>query len=171
MKLISTFGLLLLLLFACKLCSFTGGDTKRFNPYQGSLSDLLPKNATAGGKLELQSLSVATKEDLLRGAENVRNAKEAVQAEYKYSALGAYVIIRVLLVNYETAQGATAAIQDAARTSNATLQPKVKNGQTVGQRYVGSNKLTVIWTDGSLVCQASSTMDHPLKNFEEAMPF
>ena len=170
MKLISTFGPLLLILFACKLCSMTHGDTVQFAPYRGSLAELLPKSTSrAGATIERQSIEVQTK---------VENAREGAQAEYKYTIgyrstkLG--VPIHCFIVNYNSAQAADAAIREAAQRDNETLKPKSVPTRGTGYRYSGKGgggKDFVVWSDGSLVCQISGAGIQALENFEAAMPF
>ncbi len=170
MKVLTTFAPLLLLLFACKLCSVTGGDTKQFDPLEGSLTNLLPKSTSYGGAtIELQSINIRT---------NVENAREGAQAEYKYTIgygstkLG--VPIHAFVINYNSSQAAEAAIREAAQHDNETLKPKSAYAKTTGYRYsakANGGKDFVIWSHGSLVCQISGGGLQALVDFEHAMPF
>jgi hypothetical protein len=63
MKTISSLAPLLLLIFACRLCSLSGNtvNPNDLNPYKGSVKDLLPKELSVGVvKFKLEGVTPLT---------------------------------------------------------------------------------------------------------------
>jgi len=159
MKTISTLAPLLLLFFACRLCSMTGGHD--LNPYKGSVKDLLPKEASVG--------LVKFKLDTSQSAD-FAGAKDAVKANYTMQAGSISLPVQLTVANFDSSQDAAAAVEAFANKHNLSLESKTKSG-TRGQRITWDNGKTIMWSNGSLQCLASSNVPKTTSNLEEALPF
>ena len=92
MKIISTFAPLLLLIFACRLCSMTGGHN--LDPYKGSLKDLLPNEPSVG--LIKFKLDTSQPSDF-------DGATEGVKANYTMQAGTISVPVELTVANFPSA--------------------------------------------------------------------
>jgi post-segregation antitoxin (ccd killing protein) len=164
MKTISSLAPLLLLIFACRLCSLSGNtvNPNDLNPYKGSVKDLLPKELSVG----LVKYKLDTSQTT-----HFKGATEAVQANYTMEAGSISVQIQLVVANFSSSQDVEAAMQAAAKEKNATLEQKTKNAMTVGQRFTDENGRAIIWSNGSLICIVRSTASGTTSNFEGALPF
>jgi len=160
MKIISTFAPLLLLIFACRLCSLTGGQN--LDPYKGSVKDLLPKEPSVG--------AVRFKLDTSQGTE-FEGATEAVKANYTLQVGSINVPVQLTVANFPSSREAAAAVEAFANKHNFSLESKTKGGTTVGQRLTFGNGKQIMWSNGSLQCLASSDFPKTTSNLEEALPF
>jgi len=160
MKIISTFAPLLLLIFACRLCSMTGAHN--FDPYTGSLKDLLPNEPSVG--------LVKFKLNTSQGAE-FEGATEAVKATYTLQVGSINVPVQLTVANFPSSRDAAAAVEAFANKHNFSLESKTKGGTNVGQRLTFGDGKTIMWSNGSLQCLASSDFAKTTSNLEEALPF
>ena len=165
MKTISSLAPILLLIFACRLCSLSGNTVNQndLNPYKGSVQSLMPKELSVG--------LVKYKLDTSQSTRPPKGATEAVQANYTMQAGSISVQIQLIVGNFPSSKEAEAAMKAAANEKNATLETKTKGGMSVGQRFTDENGRTIIWTNGSLICIARSTASGTTSNFEGALPF
>lgn len=161
MKLFWNVAPLLLLIFACKVCNFTAPATD-LNPFRGSLEQLLPKE----GSLDTLKFKQTSLRHII-----FRGAQDTVEADYTSSAGSIMVPIQLKVANYPSSQAADAAIRTALGQTGSTLESKKKGGQAVGQRFVDANGKAVVWTNGSLLCIASSQFPKATSNMEEVLPF
>ena len=155
MKTISTLAPMLLLIFACRLCSMTGAHD--YNPYKGSLKNLLPNEPSVGLiKFKLDS----SQNDDLDGAQ------EAVKANYTMHAGSISVPIVLQVANYASAREAEAKMQAFADKHGLALETK-----SGGKRLTWGDGKSIMWSNGSLQCLARSDFPKTTSNLEEALPF
>lgn len=159
MKIISTLAPLLLLIFACRLCSMTGGPN--LDPYKGSIKDLLPNETSVG--------LIKFKLDTSQSAE-FDGATEGVNADYTQQAGSISVPVKLTVGNFPSAQEAAAALKAFGDKHGLALETKTKSG-TTGQRLSWGDGKSIMWTNGSLQCLATSSFAKATSNLEEALPF
>jgi len=159
MKTITTLGTIFLLIFACRLCSMTGGQN--LDPYKGSVKDLLPKEASVG--------SIKFKLDTSQSAD-FAGATDGVKANYTMQAGTISVPVELTVINFPSSRDAAAAVEAFANKHNLSLESKNKSG-TRGQRLTWDDGKTIMWSNGSLQCLASSGFAKTTSNLEEALPF
>ena len=155
MKTVTTLAPLLLLIFACRLCSMTGAHD--YDPYKGSLKDLLP-NAPSVGLINFK-LDTSQSDDL-------DGAQEAVKANYTMHAGSISVPVVLQIANYASSQEAGAKMQAFADKHGLVLE--TKKG---GKRLTWGDGKSIMWSNGSLQCLASSSFPKTTSNLEEALPF
>ena len=160
MKTISTLAPLLLLFFACRLCSMTGGQN--LDPYKGSIKDLLPNKPSVG--------AVQFKLDTSQSTE-FAGATDAVKASYTLPVGSISVPVQLTVANFPSSRDAAGAVEAFANKHNLALESKTKSGKTVGQRITWDNGKTIMWSNGSLQCLARSDFPKTTSNLEEALPF
>jgi hypothetical protein len=160
MKSISTLGPILLLIFACRLCSMTGGPN--LDPYKGSVKNLLPKEASVG--------LIKFKLDTSQSAE-FDGVTEGVNADYTQQAGSISVPVKLTIANFSSSQDAAAAVKAFADKHGLALETKTKSGTTVGQRLSWGDGKSIMWSNGSLQCLATSSFAKATSNLEEALPF
>ena len=160
MKIFSSLAPLLLLIFACRLCSVTGGH--EYDPYKGSVKDLLPKEPYVG--------VVQFKLDTSQNAE-FDGAKEGVKANYTLQVGSMSVPVELTVANFPSSRDAAAAVEEFANKHNLSLESKTKSGTRVGQRLTWGDGKTIMWSNGSLQCLASSSFPKTTSNLEEALSF
>ena len=134
-------------------------NSSSFDPYKGSLSDLLKPDFS--GSLVKFKLNGT----LDRLAENP-GASEATGFTYLQDAAGVSVQVDGLLANYPSAQQAETRLRKVAAEVGATVVQKGKY-----QRFSTKDGATVGWTNGSVMCLAKSGFAKPASNFEEYAPF
>lgn len=159
MKIISTLGPLLLLMFACKLCGMTGAHD--YDPYKGSLKELVPSAPSVG--LIKFKLDTSQSDDL-------DGAQEAVKASYTMQAGTISVPVQLQVANFASSREAEAAMQTFAEKHGLALESKNKGG-TVGKRLTWGDGKAIMWSNGSLQCLATSSFPKTTANLEEALPF
>jgi len=164
MKTISSLAPLLLLIFACRLCSLSGNTDKpnNLNPYKGAVQVLLPVELSTG--LIKFKLDTSQRTDF-------KGATDAVKANYTMQSGSISVPVQLQVANFASSQEVGAALRAFANEHNLVLEPKTKSGTTVGQRLTWDNGRVVMWSNGSLQCLASSTASGTTSNFEGALPF
>lgn len=156
--------LLIVLLFVLGCGTFTKNfkrSSGNYDPYTGSLSELLPS--------EISSLRVTFKSQGTRDttADYKGAAKEAKAFTYMQEAAGIGVQVDGALVNFNSAATAKEQLQKVADEVKGTITNKDK-----GLRFTAENGKIVGWTNGSLMCLVkSSAGTKPAENFEEAVPF
>ncbi len=156
--------LLILLLFALGCGTFVKNfkrSSTNYDPYGGSLSELLPP--------EISSLRVKFKSQGTRDttADYKGAAKEAKGFTYIQEAAGIGVQVDGALVNFNSAAIAKEQLRKTASEVKGAITNKDK-----GLRFTAENGKIVGWTNGSLMCLVqSSTGTKPASNFEEAVPF
>jgi hypothetical protein len=160
MKIVSGFAPLLLLIFACKLCSMTGAHD--YDPYKGSVKNLLPSQTSVG--------LINFKLDNSESAE-FDGATEGVNADYTQQAGSISVPVKLTVANFPSSQDAAAALKAFADKHNLVLETKTKSGTTVGQRLSWGDGKSIMWSNGSLQCLATSSFAKATSNLEEALPF
>lgn len=160
MKTLSTLGPLLLLIFACRLCNMTGGQN--LDPYKGSVKDLLPKEASVG----LIKFTLSTSQTT-----EFEGATDAVKASYTMQAGTISVPVELTVANFPSSRDAAAAVEAFANKHNFSLESKTRGGTNVGQRLTFGDGKTIMWSNGSLQCLASSSFPKTTSNLEEALPF
>lgn len=129
-----------------------------FNPYKGSLSELL-KPELSSGLIKFKLVATAN-------AGSYVGSTEAKGFTYMQEGGGVSVKVDGGLANYPSASQANLELADIARKSNGTLTKK--NG---GQRLTTPDGKTVAWTNGSLFCIVTSGFAKPAINFEQSVPF
>ena len=134
-------------------------NSSSFDPYKGSLSELL--------RPELSSLSVKFK---LGGTRDTLSehpgASEAKAFSYTQEGAGVSVQVDGVLVNYPSSQQAEKRLREFAAEVGASVVSKGK-----WQRFSSKDGETVGWTNGSIMCLVKSQFAKPAGNFEEAAPF
>jgi hypothetical protein len=160
MKTITTLGTIFLFIFACRLCSMTGAHD--YDPYKGSVKDLLPKEASVG-LIEFKLSTSQTTE--------FEGATDAVKASYTMQAGTISVPVELTVANFPSSRDAAAAVEAFANKHNFSLESKTKGGTNVGQRLTFGDGKTIMWSNGSLQCLARSDFAKTTSNLEEALPF
>lgn len=155
MKIVSSLAPLLLLIFACRLCSMTGSNN--LDPYKGSLKALLPNQPSVG--LINFKLDSSQNDDL-------DGAQEAVKANYTMQAGSISVPVVLQVGNYASSQEAEAKMQAFADKHGLVLE--TKKG---GKRLTWGDGKAIMWSNGSLQCLATSSFPKTTSNLEEALPF
>lgn len=150
----------LLLALGCgRLKDNISRNSSSFDPYKGSLSELL--------RPEISSLAVKFK---LIGTRDMLSqhpgAKEAKAFTYTQEAAGVSVQVDGVLVNFSSAEQAQTKLRAVATEVGANVVSKGK-----GQRFSTKDGGTVGWTNGSVMCLVKSQFAKPAGNFEEAAPF
>ena len=159
-SIISVTLIFLLLVLGCgRLKDNISRNSSSFNPYKGSLSELL--------RPEISSLSIKFK---LIGTRDLLSqhpgAAEAKGFSYTQEAAGVSVQVDGVLVNFTSSQQAEAKLRAVASEIGANIVSKGK-----GQRFSTKDGGTVGWTNGSVMCLVKSQFAKPAGNFEEAAPF
>jgi hypothetical protein len=160
MKIISTFAPLLLLIFACRLCSLTGAHD--YDPYKGSVKDLLPKEPYVG----VVQFKLASSQSA-----DFAGATDGVKANYTMQVGSINVPVELTVINFPSSRDAAAAVEAFANKHNFSLESKTKGGTNVGQRLTFGDGKQIMWSNGSLQCLASSDFPKTTSNLEEALPF
>lgn len=150
----------LLLVLGCgRLKDNISRNSSSFNPYKGSLSELLRE--------EISSLSIKFK---LVGTRDMLSqhpgATEAKAFTYNQEAAGVSVQVDGVLVNFPSSQQAEAKLRAVAAEVGSNVVSKGK-----WQRFSTKDGGTVGWTNGSVMCLVKSQFGKPAGNFEEAAPF
>lgn len=150
----------LLLVVGCgRLKDNISRNSSGFDPYKGSLSELLrPEISSLSIKFKL----VGTRDTLSQHA----GAIEAKAFTYTQEAAGVSVQVDGVLVNFASSQQAEAKLRAVATEVGANVVSKGK-----GQRFSTKDGGTVGWTNGSVMCLVKSQFAKPAGNFEEAAPF
>lgn len=134
-------------------------NSSSFNPYKGSLSELL--------RPEISSLSIKFK--LVGTRDTLSQHTGAIEAKaftYTQEAAGVGVQVDGVLVNFPSAEQAQTKLRSVASEVGANVVSKGK-----GQRFSTKDGGTVGWTNGSVMCLVKSQFAKPAGNFEEAAPF
>ncbi len=158
MKIVSGLAPMLLLIFACRLCSMTGAHD--YDPYKGSLKNLLPNEPSVG--LIKFNLDSSQNDDL-------DGAQEAVKANYTMQSGTISVPVVLQVANYASSQEAAAKMQAFADKHGLTLESRTKGG--AGKRLTWGDGKAIMWSNGSLQCLATSSFPKTTSNLEEALPF
>src|SRR6266404_5561742 len=154
MKIISTFAPLLLLIFACRLCSMTGANN--FDPYKGSLKDLLPNDPSVGLiKFKLDSSQPS----------DFDGATEGIKASYTMQAGTISLPVELTVANFPSSRDAAAAVEAFANKHGLVVETK-----SGGKRLTWSDGKSIMWSNGSLQCLATSSFAKTTSNLEEALP-
>jgi hypothetical protein len=138
----------------------TGGQN--LDPYKGSVKDLLPNEPSVG--LVKFKLSTSQSADFA-------GATEAVKATYTLQVGTINVPVQLTVVNFPSSRDAAAAVEAFANKHNFSTESKTKGGTNVGQRLTFGDGKTIMWSNGSLQCLASSDFAKTTSNLEEALPF
>jgi hypothetical protein len=155
MKIISTFAPLVLLIFACRLCSMTGGHD--YDPYKGLLKDLLPNEPSVG--LIKFKLDTSQPSDFA-------GATEGIKASYTMQAGTISLPVELTVVNFPSSLDAAAAVEAFANKHGLVLETK-----SGGKRLTWGDGKSIMWSNGSLQCLATSSFAKTTSNLEEALPF
>ncbi len=156
-----TSALFILLLFAlgCNLGNITKRSFTDFDPYKGSLSELLQSEMSrAGIKFKLQGTRDTTAD--------FRDVKEAKAFTYIQEGAGVSVPIDGALINFNTSAAAHEQLRKSADGVKATIKTEGKN-----LSFTAENGKVLGWTKGSLVCLVKSNLAKPTENFKETAPF
>jgi hypothetical protein len=150
----------LLLVLGCgRLKDNISRNSSSFDPYKGSLSDLL--------RPEISNLSIKFK---LVGTRDMLSqhpgASEAKAFTYTQEAAGVSVQVDGVLVNFTSSQQAEKRLKEIAADVTASVVSKGK-----WQRFSTKDGGTVGWTNGSVMCLVKSQFAKPAGNFEESAPF
>jgi len=137
----------------------TGGPN--LDPYKGSIKDLLPNETSVG--------LIKFKLDTSQSAE-FDGATEGVNADYTQQAGSISVPVKLTVGNFPSAQEAAAALKAFGDKHGLALETKTKSG-TTGQRLSWGDGKSIMWTNGSLQCLATSSFAKATSNLEEARPF
>lgn len=160
MKIVSSLAPILLLIFACRLCSLTGAHD--YDPYKGSLKNLLPNEPSVG----LIKFKLSTSQTT-----EFEGATDAVKASYTMQAGTISMPVELTVANFPSSRDAAAAVEAFANKHDFSLESKTKGGTTVGQRLTFGEGKQIMWSNGSLQCLASSDFAKTTSNLEEALPF
>lgn len=154
-----TIFILLLFALGCNLGNITKRNFTNFDPYKGSLSELLsPDMNRAGIKFKLQGTRDTTAD--------FTDVKEAKAFTYQQEAAGVMVPVDGALVNFNSTATAQENLRKTAERVNGTIKTEGKKTS-----FIADNGKTVGWTNGSLMCLAKANLAKPLENFREAAPF
>jgi hypothetical protein len=115
MKIVSSLAPILLLIFACRLCSMAGAHD--YDPYKGPLKALLPSQPSVG--LINFKLDSSQSDDL-------DGAQEAVKANYTMQAGSISVPVVLQVANFASSQEAEARMQAFADKHGLALESKAK---------------------------------------------
>jgi hypothetical protein len=130
-----------------------------FNPYKGSLTDLL-KPEISGSLVKFKS----------KGSRDVSadypGSIEAKGFTYMQEGAGVEVQVDGALVNFPTAAAAETRLAEIADENQGTVETKGK-----GKKFTAKKGSLVGWTNGSIMCIVASNFARPAGNFEEAAPF
>jgi hypothetical protein len=133
-----------------------------YDPYKGSLKSLLPNQPSMG--------LIKFKLDTSQSAE-FDGATEGVNADYTQQAGSISVPVKLTVGNFPSSRDAAAALKAFADKHNLVLETKTKNGTTVGRRLTWGDGKSIMWSNGSLECLATSSFAKTTSNLEEALPF
>jgi hypothetical protein len=158
MKIVSGLAPLLVLIFACRLCSMTGAHD--YDPYKGSLKGLLPSQPSVG----LINFKLDTSQP-----SDFDGATEGVKANYTMQAGTISVPVELTVANFASSREAEAAMQAFADKHGLTLESRTKGG--TGKRLTWGDGKSIMWSNGSLQCLATSGFAKTTSNLEEALPF
>jgi hypothetical protein len=135
--------------------------SQQYNPYRGDLAALLPKEMSTGNiKFTFSGSSDRLKDWTEEGA------TAALGFTYQQTAAGAGVPVDGALCNFPSSAEAQSALSQLATKQGATLEAKAH-----GQRFTANKGGLVAWTNGSLLCVATSKFERPAQNFEAAAKF
>ena len=159
-SLVSVALIFLLLVLGCgRLKDNISRNSSSFDPYKGSLSDLL--------RPEISSLSLKFK---LVGTRDLLSqhpgASEAKGFSYTQEGAGVSVPVDGVLVNFPLSQQAEKRLREVAAEVSATVIDKGK-----WKKFSTKDGGTIGWTNGSVMCLVKSSFAKPAGNFEEAAPF
>ena len=133
-----------------------------YDPYKGSVKDLLPNEPSVG--------LIKFKLDTSQSAE-FDGATEGVKANYTMQAGSISVPVELTVANFPSSQDAAAALKAFADKHGLALETKTKSGTTVGQRLSWGDGKSIMWSNGSLQCLATSSFAKATSNLEEALSF
>lgn len=150
-----------------------GGRPKEFNPYRGSIEDLLPMKVSNGREsweridnpvmegTELQSLGAVVAKKARYGL-SPKNGDE-----HKIGVL-------LDVGNFSSAADANAALQKEADERKVQLSPKRKDGKIVGNEMTDVGGIVRFWTNGTLFISLSKiregTAEH-VNRFQAMLPY
>jgi len=150
----------LMLVLGCgQMKNITERNFSDFNPYKGSVSDLL--------KPELSGSLVTFK--FIGSRDITADYKGAVEAKgftYMQESGGIGAQVEGALVNFSSVADAEAYLAEISAENKGTLS---KKGQ--GKRFTAKEGSIVGWTNGSILCVVTSSFAKPAGNFENAAPF
>lgn len=130
-----------------------------FNPYKGSLTDLL-KPEISGSLVKFKS----------KGSRDIAGdypgSTEAKGFTYMQEGAGVEVPVDGALVNYPTAAEAEKELTKIAGENDGTITTRGK-----GKKFTAKKGSLVGWTNGSIMCIVASSFAKPAGNFEETAPF
>ena len=139
--------------------NITERSSTDFNPYKGSLTQLL-KPEISGSLVKFKS----------KGSRDITadyfGSTEAKGFTYMQEGAGVEIQLDGALVNFPTAAAAETKLAELAAKNQATLTAKGK-----GKKFTAKNGAIVGWTNGSIMCLVTSGFAKPAGNFEEAAPF
>jgi glutamine phosphoribosylpyrophosphate amidotransferase len=156
-----SFTLILLLIFAlgCNLGNITKRNFTDFDPYKGSLSELLPAEMNrAGIKFKSQGTRDTTAD--------FTNVKEAKAFTYNQEGAGVIIPVDGALINFNNSAAAHEQLRKSADGVKGTIKTEGKN-----LSFTAENGKVLGWTKGSLVCLVKSNLAKPVENFKETVPF
>lgn len=159
-SLVSVSLIFLLLVLGCgQLKNKISRNSSNFDPYKGSLSDLLKQEIPG----TLVKFKLVGTRDLLS---QHPGASEAKGFSYMQEGAGVSIQLDGVLVNFSSSQQAETKLRAVAAEVGASVVKKDK-----GQRFSTKDGATVGWTNGSVMCLVKSGFAKPAGNFEEAAPF
>ena len=139
--------------------AFSRNNSAKYNPYTGSLSELLQPEIKGG----IVTFKFQGSRDTLS---IFPGAKEAKGFTYIQEGAGVQVPVDGAVVNYATPADAESALAKEAARYSATLTSRGK-----GKKFTAQNGSIVAWTNGTIICLVKSQFAKPAGNFEEAAPF
>jgi hypothetical protein len=152
--------ILLVLVLGCGMGNVLKRSSTNFDPYTGSLNDLLSPEMS--GTLVKFKLS-GTRDTL----GDYKDAKEAKAFTYMQEGGGIGVQLDGALVNFNSSAAANADLSKTAAEINTTIE-KNSNGLSL----TAENGKVIGWTHGSIMCLVKSGAGtKPASNFKEAAPF
>lgn len=176
--------LMLLLLISSLLLTQCGrNQAGRYNPYNGSLVELLPKQFKEPlTRFSTPFVLTDTNTNAI-GIRNETGAADAVQAKYvsKLTDMDPFtdtdgtetldVTVLHALANFPTPEEANRSLQRAARERKLILNQKTKNGVVVGQMFEDSERNYRAWTNGTLLSIVVTPSYKIREDFETACPY
>ncbi len=155
-------NLLILLIFVmgCGMGNIAKRSSTNFDPYNGSLSELLQSEISGS----LVKFKLKGTRDTLA---DHKDAKEAKAFSYIQEGAGVGIQLDGALINYNSSATANEKLREVAAEVKTTVKTESK-----GASFTAENGKIVGWTNGSLMCLVkSSAGTKPAGNFKEAAPF
>jgi hypothetical protein len=170
--------------FFAGFLSCGGYDSAKFDPYKGSLPELLPKQVSQFTLEQSDSNLEKIQQERLRLARESETGLHAIdetRANYKDPVSGK--LITLSITNYLSRNEANTMLQRIADQNKLFIDEKKIKGKVVGKRLEAPDttgfgyQRMIRWTNGSLLCSVSIIGNDALdvasiaQKFESQVPF